>query len=255
MTKKASLALLIATILVAPVAAAAAEPETESISRVTVWKAKPGMESKLEEGVKKHNEWHRKQNDTWTLSTWRIESGERTGLYLRIAGHRRWEDFDAEEKWAEADDADSQVNIQPYLDSAKASFFESLPDVSRPEEGGTPPKLAEVLFFHLNQGRARDFMLLIKKAHEAIQKVSWPVHYEWYSLENGGEGPLFALVIPHASWTSMKGPELSFGAMLEKALGRDEAQAILTGFDAAVRTERSELARFRPELSYLPARK
>src|SRR5262245_10921283 len=89
---------------------AAAQAEPESITRVSKWIVKPGMEDKLREGIQRHNDWHRKQNDTWTLTTWILETGADSGKYLRITGGHRWADFDAEEQWGPADDADSAVN-------------------------------------------------------------------------------------------------------------------------------------------------
>jgi hypothetical protein len=41
--------------------------------------------------------------------------------------------------------------------------------------------------------------------------------------------------------------------MLENALGKDEAQALLKSFGTTVESERTEVIRYRPDLSYRPA--
>jgi hypothetical protein len=234
------------------VSLAAAQKEPESITRVTHWIVKPGMKAKLEEGIKKHNEWHRKQNDTWTLSTWTIETGKDSGHYVRITGRHRWADFDLEEQSGPADDADSAVNLDPYHDVGGTAFYEMLPSLSRPPEEGPPALFAEVLTFKLKVEGQREFRAQMKRVHEAIQKTSWPVRYVWYALANGGEDPTYVLVLPHKNWAEMKGPETSFGAMLEQAYGRDEAEATMRDIDASIRMRSSEILRYHADLSYVP---
>lgn len=234
---------------------AAAQPEPESITRVSRWIVKPGMGTQLQEGIKRHNEWHRKQNDSWTLSTFTVESGANAGQYLRITSRHRWADFDAEEQWGPADAADSAVNLDPYHDPGGTLFYALLQGLSRPPEGDTPPPLAEVLTFHLQMGRSREFMNQMKKVHDAIQKTDWPVRYLWYGLVNGGEDPTFVLVLPRRSWADMKQPEVSFNSMLEQAYGRDDAEAMMKSIDASVDSLRSEIVRYHPELSYVPAKR
>jgi hypothetical protein len=126
---------------------------------------------------------------------------------------------------------------------------------SRPMKGDAHAKLADVIFFHLNQGQYELFLTQIGKVHEAIGKTNWPVSYEWHALVSGGEGPTLALVLMKSSWADMKEPEVSFPAMLEKAFGKQEASAIMKGFGESIHCERSQLLRYREDLSYVPAAK
>jgi hypothetical protein len=112
-----------------------------------------------------------------------------------------------------------------------------------------------VLAFQVRPGKSRDFHYAIGKYHEAIQKTKWPVHYEWHELVNGGEGPLFVLVIPRSNWAAFKPMEKSFYQMLEEAYGRQEAEKLLDTFSGTLKSQSSEIIRSRPDLGYTPAAK
>ena len=83
---------------------------------------KPGMTKQLEEGRKRHMDFHRKQNDTWTWQVWQIETGESTGSYFSTSFGHSWQDLDAwEQKMGTADTADGAVNLSPYAASTTAN--------------------------------------------------------------------------------------------------------------------------------------
>jgi hypothetical protein len=105
------------------------------VTRVMRWKIKPGMEAKFEDGLKRHNEFHRKLGDPMALVTAQVASGPNTGAYVRLASNRHWSDFDAEEKGAQADLADTAVNTDPYIASSTTAYYRLLTDVSRPKDG------------------------------------------------------------------------------------------------------------------------
>ena len=71
-----------------------AQSEEGTIARVISWRAKPGMTQEMEKGLKKHLEWHRKHNDSWTWTTWLTVSGDATEVYGAGTFGHRWADFD-----------------------------------------------------------------------------------------------------------------------------------------------------------------
>lgn len=234
--------------------AALAQVEPGTVTRVTVWEVKEGMEAKFEEGLARHNDWHRKQNDSWTLATVRVLSGPNTGKLARITGGRSWKDFDDEMTRAEADDADAAKNMDPFLAGAETSYYVHLPAVSRSGDAGPPAAMSLIVFIHLNQGKTGDFTHLMQKIHEASGKTEWPVRYNWYALANGGEHPTFVVVLPRSNWADFEDPEVSFPAMLEQAFGRAESTDLLDKLGETIHCQRSEIVRYLPELSYMPAR-
>jgi hypothetical protein len=230
--------------------------EGSNMARVYVTVPKPGMTKQYEEGRKRHMEWHRKQNDAWTWEIWQVITGEGTGAYLSISSGHSWKDFDDwDQKLEEGDTADGAVNMQPYLAATTASIWEYLPKVSRPPEGNVPSKMSEVIHFMVKPEAESDFNDAMAKINDAINKTNWPSHYLFYALENGGEGPHIALVLPHNNWADMAEPDVSFTAMLEKGLGRHDAEAVLRTLNKSVRRQWTEMLVYRPDLSYRPAAK
>lgn len=232
-----------------------AQAPSGAVVRVAVWKVKPGMGQQFQAGVKKHNEFHVKSNDPVGLETWEITSGENAGNYLRIVTRPNWAAYDIETYDTAADAADSEANVNPYMTAGPVEWWRFLPDVSHGQMGGNPPAMDEVLFFHLNMGHSRDFNVLIKKVTEAAKKENWSVNYYWYVLENGGEHPTFALVIPKNKMADFDDPAVTFPAMLEKAFGRGEAEMIYKGLDKSIHCQKSEAIAYRADLSYVPVKK
>jgi hypothetical protein len=237
-------------LLTAPVIAG---EEAGTVAKNYFVKIKPGMEKKFEEAYKTHLNLHREENDTWAWHTWVIINGDQLGTYvMRSPGHH-WADFDARAEFEKADAADFEADAGQYVESMTSMFVEYLPDLSRWPEGDSPPAFAEVYRFHLNSGKHREFMYIMKKIHEAIEKENWPINYAWLALVNGGKHPTFTLVVPHNSWAEMKGPEEPLWDIMEKVYGRQEADKLRGTLGETVHCQTSFIAKFRPDLSYQPA--
>lgn len=225
------------------------------VGQVYVMVPKPGMTKQFEDGRKRHMDWHRKQNDSWTWLTWQVQSGRSTGSYISTTFGHSWKDFDTwEQKLGAGDAADGEMNLSPNISNGENSYWIYMKEVSRPTAGDEPNKMAEVEHFFLKQDGDSDFNAAIQKINEAIGKTSWPVHYFWYQLANGGDGPHYVLVIPHNSFAEMADPEPSFPVMLEKALGRHDAEELMHGLDKSIAKQSSELLTYRPDLSYRPGK-
>ncbi len=249
-------ALLLALAWAAP---GTAEEPAGTIARVSFFRAKPGMEKQLEEGLKRHMSWHRGQRDPWAWLIYQVLSGENSGGYVGGVFGRQWKDFDSPPVSGEEDTADAQANVRLYTEGSVVQFFEFLPAVSRPApEGAEAPTYYEELAFNLDYGKTADFLYAIGRFHEAIGKTGWstaadrPTHYEWYELVNGGPSPTFVLVLPRRNWAEFKPLEKPFDRMLEEAFGRQEAQALLETFSRAVKSAHSSILHARPDLSYIP---
>ena len=63
------------------------------------------------------------------------------------------------------------------------------------------------------------------------------------------------LSIELQGWADMAEPNPSLHAMLEKAVGKHDADAVLHAFNHTLRRKWTEMIRYRPELSYQPAAK
>ena len=67
--------------------------------------------------------------------------------------------------------------------------------------------------------------------------------------------PTFVLAIALNGWADLAPSEPSFPALLAKAFGDYEAGEILKSIDRSVKSVRSEVVRYRADLSYVPAAK
>ncbi len=248
--------ILAATLLLVPALTALAQEKPGTVARAIVMHPKPGMTQQFEEGRKRHMDWHRKQNDTWTWETWQVETGEGAGGYISLTTGHNWRDFDTwEAKLGKGDAEDAAKNMSPSIGAESNGFWQYLADVSRPPDSPEPSKMASVIHFMAKIDKESDFNYALRKIQEAIGKTAWPTHYMWYSLINGGERPHYVLVLPRNSYADMAPPEVSFNAMLEKAFGREEAESLQRKFGNSVRREWTEILVYRADLSYRPAAK
>lgn len=234
---------------------ATADEKPGTAMEIIVIAAKPGMAVKLEEGRKKHADWHRRQNDTWAWEVWQVLTGPDSGNYVAGTFGHHWKDFDAwQEKLGKADAADFDLNVAPFVASTTTSYWNNLPEVSRPPEAGTPVPMIQITVWQVKPGSEGAFMGAIKKIHEAIVKTNWPAHYYIQELVDGGEQPTYVLVTPMKGLADLEPLEPPFPAMLEKAYGRSDADAVMKAFNDSIVSQRSHIEQHRPDLSYRPAK-
>ncbi len=65
-----------------------------NVCRIYFSTPKAGAAQQYEAGRKKHMQFHRDQKDTWTWSTYAIETGDNTGTYVTSSCGHAWKDFD-----------------------------------------------------------------------------------------------------------------------------------------------------------------
>jgi len=231
-----------------------AQDKSVNVGRVYVMTPKSGMVKQFEEGRKRHMEFHRKNNDTWSWLTWEIQTGEGTGSYLSTTFGHTFKDFDTwEAKLGAADAADSMANLAPYLtDNGDNGFWMVLNNISHPSDSMEPSKMAEANHFLLKPGREEKFIDAARKINDAIIKSNWGnAHYTWYMLVDGGQQPHLVLLIDMNGWADLAEPEPPLNAMLEKALGRMDAEAVMHTVNESIQREWTETILFRPDLSYM----
>src|SRR6476660_1106439 len=99
-------------------------------ARITILAPKPGMQKDLEEGYKRHLEWHRSNADKWTWYGWIVTTGPRFGYLVDGTFDHEAADFDTPVSPAE-DAADNAKNVFPYASVAGTAFYRMRPDLSR----------------------------------------------------------------------------------------------------------------------------
>ena len=128
------------------------------------------------------------------------------------------------------------------------------PDLSAtpPQADQAPSKFISVMTYSLKPGGFDSVENVIKQANAAVKKADWPAKPDaWYTLVNGGEGSQLAHVTARDNWADFQPPEPSFGKMLSNVFGKAGSGALYQRFLKSVRTWRTEIYRYRPDLSYI----
>jgi len=253
-SKNAVLGVLCALALVSPARA----QQAGSVAVISFEQPKPGMTKQYEAGRKKHMAWHKSQKDTWTWSVFEILSGDNTGWYVVGSFQHAWKDFDGREKFLQADLADHAVNVARSVAGSAVRYYTERADISLSPSTASRNQapMFSVTSFLLKPEGVNDFVEAVKKINEGIKKTNYPQPgpSRWYQLVNGGEGPLFVLVGDRANFAAFQPNEKTLGAMLEEAYGKEQGAAILANGLKAIRTQTTSATKYRPDLSYVPAK-
>jgi hypothetical protein len=234
---------------------AGAQTQSKNIARIYTIKVKPGEGQQWEAAFKKLEAWEHQQNLPGTLYVWSVISGENFGDYVLGTFGHDWADFDEMQARGEKVGVGKEVGetVAPYTASVGISYYAFLSDMSSPITPGQPPMpMSEVTFFTLKPGGMQPVMNAIKQAGAAMAKTHWKGNGpgEWYALVDGGEGPQLVLSVGHENWAGFQAPSPSLTEMLAQAYGKAGAHALGHEFNSHVRSENSEIIRYRPDLSY-----
>jgi hypothetical protein len=227
-----------------------------NLCRIYFFNPKPDQVQQFEAGRKKHNQFHRSQNDTFTWNTWVIETGDNTGRYVTSTCGHAWKDFDAwENKMGKADAADAAADMAPYVQGGSNGFYMYRADMSLGPPNRPPTPRVAVTIYQLKPGATNDFIATIKKINDALSKQpDWPKTSGWLQLLNGGEGPVFVLLNDRQNFAGFEPLPKSVRDALVEAGGEDSANQIMKSIADATAHIWTEEALYRPDLSYVPAK-
>ena len=229
-----------------------AQSSPRIVSEVHIATLKPGMTAQWEAGRKQHSAFHAAQNDTWSIYVWQIMTGERSGSYMLASPGHHWSDFDARQAFNKIDAPDLAKNSAPYTSSTILSYYVLRDDLSLTKPPSTPAVMRTTTYYSVIPAHANDFTNAIKKINAAIQKSSYPSKpSRWYALANGGETPTFVQIVDRATWADMEPPEKTLEAALKEAEG-DAGPQLLDQLRSSCTKITTELAVYRPDLSYIP---
>jgi hypothetical protein len=244
--------LLCSAIIVFAPAVAGAQTPPDSVSEVLRQKIRSGSLQDYEAARKKHMAWHKAQNDPWVWEVFEVMTGPDTGSYLISSGDHQWKDMEAwVAKMADADAADSQASMGPYIAGTQREYWTQLNAISRLPSSDIQYPLITITTYHVKPGSDAALRAAIAKVNAALDAGKFPLRTIWYVLTNGGSSPTYAVVTPRAGLGEMA-PSPSFLEVLEKQLGKPAADALVKSFFDNVVSANTELLRLRTDLSYLP---
>jgi len=239
-------------VVLAPAFAGAETPPPDSVSEVLRQKIRPGSVQDYEAARKKHMTWHKAQNDPWVWEVFEVMTGPDTGSYLISSGDHQWKDMEAwVAKMADADAADSQASMGPYIAGTQREYWTQLNAISRLPSSDIQYPLITITTYHVKPGGDAALRAAIAKVNAALDAGKFPLSTIWYVLTSGGPSPTYAVVAPREGLGAMA-PSPSLLEVIEKQLGKPAADALVKSFFDNVVSANTELLRLRTDLSYLP---
>lgn len=199
--------------------------DTHTLGRLTFIEPKQGMHRDLEEGYKRHLAWHARKNDPWTWLGWTIVLGERWGTMVDASLDHTAEELSRPVDPAE-DAADNERNSLPYAARLETYIVRYRDDLGRAGDLSKAP-LLQVFDYRLTPSGTEAFVAALRTMNRSCAV---------FEFVNGGELPRFWVVIPAASLAEVNLATVNVIA------------------PESVRTLRSEVLRYRPDLSYAPAK-
>jgi hypothetical protein len=224
----------------------------DKVCEINVTAPKAGGAKALEDGRKKHNEFHKTEKDKQAILIWEIATGPAQGSYLSASCGMSWKDLD-NEGFDQRDAADRARTLSGLVGQMQTSYWIFRQDLSTGTETTTPTKKMTVVHYFVKPGGLVQFNESIKRINAAVAQTKYAAKpSRWYALANGGEGPHFVLVTDRASFADMQGPEQTMTDMLKQAYGADDKT--LQTLREAVDHTMSEMMDYRADLSYVPAK-
>jgi hypothetical protein len=224
--------------------------------RIFFTSPKPGASQQYEAGRKKHMQFHRAQKDTWTWNTFAIETGDNAGMYVTSSCGHTWKDFDEwEKRMGKADTADGNINLSPFTQGGRNSFYVYREDLSLAPPNQPPAPMVSVTVYILRPGTAPDFTAAIRQVNGVLTKqADWPKTSGWLQLVNGGEGPTFVLLNRRQNWADFAPLPKSVADVVTEALGKEASDAIFKTIRDSTAHLFTEAATYREDLSYTPGK-
>lgn len=190
------------------------------------YRIKPEQEQQFLEGYARHLRWHVEAKDPWPWYVWKILNGERRGHYTGGSFGHPWSEFGARPRPLE-DRLDHQQNIDRHLETAVLWFVErrNLPQNASLERF----PFVTAFFIEIDPAQGARFAKALRGMRGGRESALW------WEVVSGGAHPSYLVLAGAASM-----PEAM--TMRWETLGLERSLA-------AVRSIRSELWQFRPEIS------
>lgn len=231
------LACLAVTICMGIGGLVAAEQQSTAM-RLVVWEPKPGMAKEMEQGYKRHLNWHRRNSDRWAWDGWTVTSGDRFGYFVDGTFFRTWSELDHPVAPA-ADAADNAENVLPYASIRSASAYDELLGLSNWNADQLRPPLMTFCYLDIAPGRGAEFEGALGKAMTGGERVPHAV------FRSATEASRYLVMLPAEHPSDLRKQSEFLSRMLQEAAHEGHGAAL-------VEHTREETARHRPELSYAP---
>jgi hypothetical protein len=244
-------------LLLAAGTAFAAEPTTRNTGDAThlfAYTPKPGMDAQFDAGYQKHLAWHRTHNDPLVWYGWTITHGPRMGMFIDGSFGAPFSAFD--HRVAPADDAkDADRTFMAFGEPAFRAVYRVRRDLSTgtPLEQWQPTAMAEVHVYKLKLGKAAQFEQIVKRMRAVVEASGGQGMHTWYEGVGGTASPEFMLMVARNDWASYDKSPGDLERVMSSVEDATTRRELLAAYAACVDSVTSEIWRYRPEMSLIPA--
>jgi len=243
--------LMVASMMLAPLAAFSADEPESNLARMWVVKPKPGMDQQLEDAMKAHNAWRVKNKDPWGWNTYHQVTGDNLDMwFIRSPGHS-YADFDTygDSEFSEKAYAHWLETVEPYVASYQGHLAEFAPEISNWPADGGPYEWYWVYTYQIKPGAGRQFFAAAKAITDALKAAAWDEVYA-FTWQLDGEVPAISLVIPEKDWGGFAGPETGAYDTISASMGKDKADAMWAAMFEHVKHVSSTVYHRHADMSY-----
>jgi len=250
---KAARVLVVALAAASLGVCARAEEKPGTVALVYSAKPRQGAWMQLDGAMKKHFAWHRTNQDAWGWVVWQVISGPDIGDFVAGTFGHHWKELDARATFDAADEADFMANVMPLVEKIDLGYWSFLPGLSHGSSRMEPAAMAQITHYYVEPDGYVEFTEALKGLRDATP-ADYPMHFYWYRLVSGGENPQFVLAIDRSSWADMEGQAVTLDKVIADAVGAHKAVALFKTIRDTTRSTRSYMLKYRPDLSYMPAK-
>ena len=241
------LVLMIAVTAGTAVPASAQQEEGPALSWVVYLRPSAGMQSELEEALKRHAAWHADNSPGQGFAVAQVLTGFRAGQYLVLWGGLHWSDMDGMGGDVNlADEANWNSTVGKFSTQTASRISQTMPDVSRPGDG--PIAAVRLTMFRIKQGMAGQFRSALRKFHEGREND--PTRYTWSAVVAGMDAPSFTSATLESSWAGFE-PDSSFS--LTDVMGEEAVSATWQELIECVESRQTNFLAVRPDLGFAAA--
>ncbi len=220
-----------------------------NIRSVTFYTVKPDRIGDFQAEVKEYIAVLAKGGSEHYYSMWVSLTGPR--VYALASYSSKWADLDATSdpkmKEQAADIARIGTRITDCTESWHRVIEEVNPDLSLPDSGKVPDMI-RVLVTQVKPEKYNDYIALIKSDILPGIKKSGSKDYNIATGRYGASSAEITSVIGFNKWA-----DLDDTIGLEKAIGKEGYQAVIAKVRPLIISSQSDIYRYQPDLSYLPA--
>jgi len=223
--------------------------EEANLHRMYHIQLKQGKAADFYNALGEHAAWRREQGDPWTWLVHQVDTGEHAGDCVIRSGGLKWSDMDGYDEFGAKGSEKFWETVGKYTEDSSSWITAMDSRFTRYHPNQDKVRLVNVIDYELYPNKGEDFAKAVQVYHDAIMEHDYPTYYAFDWMVSGGTHGSVSLVLFFENWADMAPNEEDLEAFIVRVLGEDKAKEANEAFEACVKSSRSTIVRFIPELS------